>query len=1196
MIRRFFRALGSAIGIVIIVALVLSLCLWFLGGFLAFGEARPFDTVLGRLVGLSVMWIVALVVILVILLTRKKRDETLAEDIVTATDSGPTDDDVVAEELGEMRAKLKRALGQLRKSKVGRRHLYELPWYVIIGPPGAGKTTAIVNSGLQFPLADEFGKASIGGVGGTRNCDWWFTNNAVLVDTAGRYTTQESDAEADNAAWLGFLGLLKKHRKRQPINGAIIAISLSDLSMQDELTQKGHAAAVRRRLNELREKLGVRFPVYVLFTKADLIAGFGEYFEPLGKEEREQVWGFTLPLLKSKTEASPVGAFDEEFDHLLGRLNAGSLERMQHESDPQRRALIASFPAQVASVRQVARDFLTEVFQENRFEHRQMLRGIYFTSGTQEGTPIDRLMMGMARTFGIGRQAIGSGRGTGRSYFLTRLFDQVIFRESGLVSADDRVERRYRWSLRGAIAAAIVVAVTTGALWVQSFLNNREMIAQAETQIAAYRAAAADIPGSPIGDSDLPLVVPALDLLRDLPANPAGGAQGVPEGHGWGLYQGRVMGSQAQQAYRAALNQHFLPRLLLRLEEQMQGNINNPDLLYEALKVYLMLGQIGPLNRDLVKEWMIVDWSFAYSGAAREELRDSLEQHLDALLSQPMRKIDLNADLVELVQDILTRMPQSQRVYNGIINSPAAVALPQWRLTDVGGPAIARAFTRSSGKPLNEGIEGIYTYDGFHDVFLNEALGVATRIQRDSWVLGPYSEIEQNEAALMNISRDVLDLYYNDFVARYDQILGDIDIVPMESLSHAVEVTNVLSGPTSPIVNILNAIAKETRLTAERPTSAAEDVTGGLGAGAAAVGASRLRTGLSPQSRIFLEAMQASAAASGAPGAQRAPGAYVEERFAWLHQLVERPDGQPSQLDGLMDALTEVYQDLNRLSFAGGVGSPQGDNAALLRFQEATARLPGPMQRWASQITVGSAGITAGSTRAGINARWQATVLPFCEQVVGSAYPFNRRARADVALRDFSTLFAPGGMIDTFFAENLAQHVDVRSRPWAWRRVNDADLGISDSVLRQMQNAAEIRDAFFAGGQEPNVSFQITPEALDPAARGIVLEIDGQQVSFDHRSGQPRPVAITWPGSVGLARVIFDLQDTRSENALSRDGPWGWFRLLDAAEIRRTNVADRSRVIFNIGGRIAIFQMQSGSVLNPFTLPALSNFSCPSSF
>lgn len=1195
MIGKFFRALTSGVGITILVTLVFSLCIWFLGAFLGVADSRPLDGALPRAITIAVAWLVAMGVILIIAIRHSKRDTAMADDIVkTANLDVDMNDDVVKAELGDMRDKLKAAMAALRKSKVGRKHLYELPWYVMIGPPGAGKTTAIVNSGLQFPLADEMGKTAIGGVGGTRNCDWWFTNSAVMIDTAGRYTTQDSDAEADNAAWLGFLNLLKKHRKRQPINGAMIAISLSDLSMQDEITQKSNAAAIRRRLHELRERLGVRFPVYVLFTKADLIAGFSEFYDMLGKEEREQVWGFTLPLPKaSKSEASPIAAFDEEFAELLGRLNAQSLARMQHETDHQRRSLIATFPSQVASVRQVARDFLGEVFQDNRYEHRHLLRGVYFTSGTQEGTPIDRLMMGMARTFGIGRQAIGTGRGQGRSYFLTRLFEQVIFREAGLVSADDKVERRYRWTKRLAIAAAVLLAVGIGTFWGRSYLGNQGLIAQAASRIADYRAAAAEIPASPIGDSDLPGVVPALNILRTMPGNPTLG-EDVDGRLTWGLYQGDVIGTQAQQAYRAGLNQHFLPRLLLRLEEQMQANINNTDLLYEAMKIYLMLGLQGPMNQDLVKEWMELDWSLAFPGGDREALRADLTAHLVALLAQPIQKIELNGPLVEQIQGILSEMPLAQRVYNGIINSPRATSLPEWRLTDIGGPAVTRVLVRSSGKPLNEGVDGIFTYDGFNTVFLDEALGVAERIQRESWVLGPRGEAEQSEANLLAMSRDVLNLYYNDYIAAYDQILGDVDIIPMESLSHAVEVTNVLSGPTSPLVNVLEAISIQTTLTAaeesDLPVAAAQ------GADAADADATARQTALSSRSSVFLKALRGASSTGEATAAPKAPGAYVEERFDWLHQLVAQVDGQPSELDGLMSILTEVYQDLNKLSFSGGLGVSGEDSTAIVRFQAAAKRLPGPMQRWSAQISTGSSGITADGTRASINARWQAQILPFCSQALDDRYPFVKGAKADVAMQDFTKLFAPGGMIDAFFNENLLKYVDTRARPWAWKKVNDADLGISTAVLAQLQNAAEIRDAFFAGNPVPAVSFQLTPEALDPKAQGVSLEIDGTMVEFKHTDGTPKPIAVTWPGAVGLARVIFSPAEANIGNGISRDGPWGWFRLLSAAEIRRTNVSDRNRVIFNVGGRIAIFQLQSGSVLNPFSLPALSKFSCPKSF
>ena len=1189
-LRRFLKYVFLSIYTVLLfTATVLSLCLYYFGPLLGSDDWRPLDAVSTRLIWCGGIYAVFLTIGLIIFFVRRRREKKLTEEVTESiSDSG----DMIDSEIAELRGKLKTALTALRKSKNGRRHLNELPWYVMIGPPGAGKTTAIVNSGLNFPLADEIGKTALGGVGGTRNCDWWFTDDAVLIDTAGRYTTQESYAEVDNAAWLGFLGLLKKHRKRQPINGAMIAISLSDLSLQDEMTQKEHAKAVRRRLEELREKLGVRFPVYTLFTKADLIAGFAEFYDNLGKEGREQVWGFTLPLDKLRSEQSPVGAFDEEFALLLGRLNAQSLERMQSETDPQRRALIAGFPMQVASVRKVAHAFLTEVFQDNRYQHRHMLRGVYFTSGTQEGTPIDRLMLGMARTFGIGRQAIGSGQGSGRSYFLTHLFNRVIFREAGLVSADDTVERRYKVTKWASIAATIVAAVAVGALLIRSFIGNAELIAEAQDGVSAYQAAAATLPPSPVGDTDLVPVVQALNTLRDLPANPTLTDPDPETRLTYGLYQGDVIGTQAAQTYRAALNQRFLPRLLLRLEEQMSANINNPDVLYEALKVYLMLGLQGPMNQDLVKEWMNIDWTVSFPGPSRAEFRADLSDHLGALLSQPMQEIALNGPMVDRIQGILSELPLAQRVYNGIISSPASVALPEWRITEVGGPAVGRVLVRSSGKPLNDGIEGIFTYKGFNEVFLGEAIGVAKRVQKESWVLGPSGEAEQTEQALAALSRDVLDLYYNDYIARYDSMLGDIDIVPMESLSHAVEVTNVLSGPTSPIVNILNSISDETKLPENRSA-----LTGNaaLNEGLSDAASIELQAATSVQTQILLEAL-AKSSGVGSTEPEKAPGQYVEDRFAWLHQLVEQQQGQPSQLDLLIGSLTGVYQELNKVSFSGGVSGGQ-TGQALQRFQQDAARIPGPMERWATQIIEGSSGITSDSTRASINARWQSVVLPFCEQVITDRYPFNRRSGADVAMADFGKLFGPQGLIDTFFTENLARHVDMRTRPWSWKSgVNETDLGISPVVLTQFQNAAEIKEAFFTAGPQPQIHFQIVPEALDPKAKGVMLEIDGQSLEFRHRGGLPSPLAVTWPGSVGLARVSFEPEKRNIESVLSKDGPWAWFRLLDAAEVRRTNVSDRKKVIFNIGGRIAIFQLQSGSVINPFALPALQNFSCPKSF
>ncbi|HEY5899249.1 MAG TPA: type VI secretion protein IcmF/TssM N-terminal domain-containing protein, partial [Burkholderiales bacterium] len=211
-----------------------SAAVWFAGDTVVLGGYRPLEGPIER---------IALIVAIGILWggwelwrTRKaaKENERLLDGLV----GGSLDADSAqraAHELTVLRKRFQDALAVLRKSRFRtpqgeRRTVSQLPWYMFIGAPGSGKTTALLNAGLRFPLGDpRAGEQALQGVGGTRNCDWWFTDQAVLVDTAGRYTTQESDHQADSAAWLGFLDLLKRFRPRQPLNGVIITLSISDL-------------------------------------------------------------------------------------------------------------------------------------------------------------------------------------------------------------------------------------------------------------------------------------------------------------------------------------------------------------------------------------------------------------------------------------------------------------------------------------------------------------------------------------------------------------------------------------------------------------------------------------------------------------------------------------------------------------------------------------------------------------------------------------------------------------------------------------------------------------------------------------------------------------------------------------------------------------------------------------------------------
>ncbi|MBK9663419.1 MAG: type VI secretion system membrane subunit TssM [Nitrosomonas sp.] len=385
----------------------ISALIWLVGPLIAFAEYYPLapDTHRAILIALIIIFYIGKLVWKFV--QSRNLNVRFMEGLLQ---QAPTPQDAIStagsEEVAMLQKRFEEAVVVLKNANLGKKHaffsklnrqyVYELPWYIFIGAPGSGKTTALVNSGLQFPLAERFGQEVVRGIGGTRNCDWWFTNEAVLLDTAGRYTTQESHQEQDSTAWGGFLKLLKKYRPRRPINGIIVTLSVTDLLQQTASQREAQANSIRKRIQELHSELNIRFPIYVLVTKMDLLSGFMEFFGKYGKEERMQVWGTTFPLSENE-DVIPLANFDSEFTLLEQRLNSRLIDYLQDERDIQKRALLYTFPQQFSALKDTLRDFLNQIFSLSRFNQPPLLRGIYFTSGIQEGNPIDRIISGFAR-------------------------------------------------------------------------------------------------------------------------------------------------------------------------------------------------------------------------------------------------------------------------------------------------------------------------------------------------------------------------------------------------------------------------------------------------------------------------------------------------------------------------------------------------------------------------------------------------------------------------------------------------------------------------------------------------------------------------------------------------------------------------------------------------------------------------------
>ena len=1138
-------------------------------------------------------WVPRLAVVIGLLLTwatsnlsldllHRRREQKLESGV--AEKAPEKADDGTGEEAAALRERMSTALALLKKARGTRGYLYEQPWYAIIGPPGAGKTTALLNSGLKFPLAAEMGQGAVAGVGGTRLCDWWFTENAVLIDTAGRYTTQDSNAAVDRAGWDSFLDLLRRTRPRQPLNGVIVAIALSDIADAPPAERAAHAGAIRRRIKELETRLGIRIPVYALFTKADLIAGFTEFFDDLDRERRNQVWGVTFPL--AKADAGPVGQFPEELQLLVDSLNDRLFDRLQAEQSPERRVLIAGFPTQIATLAQPLQGFLTEAFGGSRLDPAPLLRGVYFTSGTQEGTPIDRLTGVMARAFGLDqRRAAALRPQQGRSYFLGRLVSQVILGEAMLVSEPPAARAR-RIALRAASYAAVGLLTLGAAGWlVAGHSAGQREIADMSSAFAAYEAIAKETTFDPVNDSDLPRLLPLLDAARNL-GQTAGSSGGILAG--FDLSQAAKLRAGADAVYRHALGYALLPRLVWRLEAQMRGYFTQPDFLYEATRVYLMLGGQGPLDAALVKEWMTYDWQTQYSGAANLAVVAALQGHLDALLAQPLPPVSLDDALVAQARTTFSRVSLASRAYSRIKPSAAAQSLPPWKPSDVLGPAGVRVFTRASGKKLSDGVPGFFTVDGFHKVLL-PALPAATReVASESWVMGQKVPGNLDNAQQAELANSVVKLYLDDYAKAWDGLIQDLEIVPLRSLPQAAQDLYVLASPQSPLKDLLTAIARQVTLSEPPKPSTAEaaaEAAAKKAAAAAAPGATRSAAALS-------------SILSGQPGAAPAlpPGHEIDERYKQLRDLVAASGGAP--IDQVLKLLNDLQQQLAKMN-AAGAGAPVAavgsDPSLALRAE--SQRQPLPLGRWLAAMAESSTALRGGGARQQVIAAYNGSGGPaaLCPLAVNGRFPFVPGSSLETPLDDFAKLFAPGGLIDGFFNTQLRPYVDTTGKVWKPQSVDGVAAPVSQADIAQFQRAAVIRDLFFAPGSTTiAVRFDIMPVDLDPGASQVSLEFDGTSVTYAH--GPSRSTQITWPGPNHMTnvRLVFDPPPPGGTGVLAQTGPWAMFRLFGQGTLQQAGSPERYTLSFSLGGRSATFELRAGSVMNPFAPGVLQDFRCPS--
>ncbi len=960
----------------------------------------------------------------------------------------------------------------------------------------------------------------------------------------------------------------------------LVAVSATDL-LGSDAERAVLGTTIRARLNEIQTELGVRLPLYIVLTKLDLLQGFDPFFDSLSRDERNQVWGVTLPLEVSKKAEAAGAALGQGFAQLVQRLAGQTVMRVHPDTDVRRRSQIFGFPAQVNLLGAPLAELVSALTQGTRFNDAPWLRGLYLTSGTQQGRPLDRVLAGLGSQLGLD-PGPATRIGAGRSYFLKDLLAKVVFTEAGLAGQDPRADRRRRLIYAAGVATATVALLAATGVWVRSYLAQSAALNRYADGIGKYRALTSELARADIRPYS-PVVVDSVSLLAKLPFQTAAQSPTVPA---FGLSQAERVGEPTRAIVQRELNQWLLPAFILRLETDVRAKLADPDTLYQSLRTYLMLGGRGPIDRPGTLAWLQGDLNRAPAGLNGEQ-QLALQNAQKALLAGRLDPPPLDARLIDQARVQLASVPAAQRAFAQLRYSAAAQDLPVWRSAINLGPLEPDRIAQLFG-PTAQQVEvpGLFSKSGYFKVFLPALIDSKSMLKEQLWVMGQDPRSADTMAAVQRARIETAQLYATTFRTVWRDALQKLAVTHASSPAQAEQQMRIAADPSSPVKAMLEAVARETDL---RKTGAA----GGLGAELAAKVGAKADAVLSTAAQLDPEM-----------AAIDRSRAQIEQDFARLRTFVLAKPGQPSQLDAALQQFGSVADKLAEAGGAaaapgggggGGSGAVAGAKGAVAVTEQKAASWPSPMDAWGQALAQNSGLSVNASSRKQLGRAFSgAGVGDACGSDIDGHFPLSSGG-ADINLAAFAKYFSPSGGLANFFEANLKPYVVINpGKPWQLTEEGKR-VGIGADVVQRFEKGEQVRKAYFAEGSlEPKVFFRLALETGDPTAQKIVFTLGDQTITFDS-TATATTRSFVWPDPLRSpgAGVEFFGADNASLGQKVYSGDWGLFRLIKASNVQSIGPND-FRVTVTAQTRKAVFRIKTTQGATPFAVDPLVAFRCPS--
>lgn len=1026
--------------------------------------------------------------------------------------------------------------------------LNKLPWYLLIGASGSGKTQLVRQAELKLMTADHLATNPRDESEDNKHCNFWFSDEATIIDVPGNYI--DTTIEADSTL---FLTILKKYTSRKPLAGILVAINLAEWAIKTKAKQQQFSQQLKQTLQLVAAKLNASCPLYLIFTHIDCINGFNEFFAELGYEEREQPWGVTL---NANATSNLATLFKTNYDRLLKRLHERVIWRLQHERNAERRAKIQGFPLQMESLREGIANCLYQLSDIFVPHGTLTCEGIYFVSNLQNGTIIDCLhkshnsSSALVATPTDNLTTLASHQSTS-AYFSHRLFKKIIFDHPFVAQAKPFITltRQAYWAIAGLVLLSIIIMAF-------AFSSKTKELNNAQIALAEYRESIQNVS---VQDHDLNHNLIPLKHLQD--AVKSLRRSHLPWLMAQGLRQPKLQ-TLAENTYQSELNIRFLPSLGTTLEQTLATS-TDPHVVYGALKVYLMLGTPAHYDHAFIQTWLNNYWQESLK--RNPALQTQLNEHLTALLTKPIVPLTLNQAAITQARNTLNNTDPVQLAYAILKNHTAYTLFNPLLAQEKDSAAYKEIFPNLEHVM---GIASIYTANQFQTIYFHQIKDACEFATQGDWVIGKKTHAGANVNLSEDLIKSVQTLYLKNYAYQWQTFLNSLQIPAKQDLKQLRNTLNNLSGRQSPLIDILKIVANNTALIHLLPPN-------------------------QPFPTVDFRNIQANLVAP----------------FNDLNHFTTVVEGEKtSGLNQTLVALHTLQDYTDEVANAHNSGqaafklakrkftSITQDNDAIDLLLNQAQTTPQPIQSWLNTLANNSWYYVLQETEKYLTAAWQTDVVTEYNAQINNHYPIFKNAKTDMTLEQFTHFFGPTGTIHNYFVTYLAPFVDTSTPTWQWRTSHDGKIGLNNNFLMQLERAAIIKTMFFDNKQQLQVNFSLRLQSLGPEVKQFEFKLNDQ--NFADKKWNKVRHAFTWPALNASQMASITFTDSDSEkHTLAFTGPWALFKILDKSSVNADEESDRRfKVTFDLNGLSARYDLVANDIINPFMPNIISEFRCPTTF